>query len=136
MADEDEFDASPELQEFIILCIGMGLHNLEEEHSLMPMLVSVENDQYAICALAVDADQVLVAAANHVASLPTATSRYALIYTGRIGVGDDLSHAVIAQAGERGVSHGHIVFQTYDTNTFVATSAPLYGGHADQFFGR
>ena len=100
------------------------------------MLVSVENDRYAICALAVDAVQVMAAAAKHVASLPTATSRYVLIYSGSIGVGDDLSHAVIAQAGERGKLHGHIVFQTYDANTFVATSAPLYGGRADQFFGR
>lgn len=136
MAEENEFDASPELQEFIILSIGMGLNNLENEHSLVPMLVTVENDQYAICALAVDADQVMSAAANHVASLPIATSRYALIFTGRIGVADDLSQAVIAQAGERGALHGHIVFQTYDENTFVANSAPMYGGHADQFFAR
>ena len=136
MEDEAEFDASPELQEFIILNIGMGLDNLEKEHSLIPMLVSVGNDQGTICVLAVDTDQVMAAAANHVASLPTTTSRYALIFTGRVSVGDDLSHAVIAQAGERGALHGHIVFQTYDANTFVATSAPVYGGHADQFFGR
>ena len=136
MADEDDFDASPELQEFIILSIGMGLDNLQKEHSLVPMLVSVENDQYAIGALAVDADQVMAAAANHIASLPTATSRYALVFSGRIGVGDDLSHAVIAQAGERGALHGHTIFQTYDAHSFVATSQPQYAGHADQLFGR
>lgn len=136
MADEDDFDASPELQEFIILSIGMGLDNLQKEHSLVPMLLSVENDQYALGALAVEADQVMTAAANHVASLPMATSRYALVFTGRIGVGDDLSHAVIAQAGERGALHGHTLFQTYDPNTFLATGEPQYAGHADQLFGR
>jgi hypothetical protein len=136
MADEDNFDASPELQEFILLSIGMGLDNLQQEHSLLPMLLSVENDQYSMGALAVDADRVMAAAANHVASLPTATSRYALVFAGRIGVGDDLLHAVIAQAGERGALHGHNVFQTYDANTFVATGEPQYAGHADQLFGR
>lgn len=136
MADEDDFDASAELQEFIVLSIGMGLDNLETEHSLIPMLVNVENDQYAISVLAVDADQVMAAAANHVASLPMATNRYALVFTGRIGVGDDLSHAVIAQAGERGALHGHTVFQTYDPNTSLATSGPQYAGHADQWLGR
>ena len=136
MADEHEFDASPELQEFIVLSIGMGLDNLQREHTLVPMLISVENDQYALGALAVDADQVIAAAANHVASLPTETGCYALVFTGRIGVGDDLSHAVIAQAGERAALHGHTVFQTYDPNTFLATSEPQYAGHADQFFGR
>jgi hypothetical protein len=136
MADEDNFDASTELREFIILSIGMGLDNLQKELSLVPMLLSVENDQYALGALAVDADQVMAAAANHVASLPTDTSFYALVFTGRIGVGDDLSHAVMAQAGERGASHGHTVFQTYDPNTFLATSEPQYAGHTDQLFGR
>ena len=136
MADETNFDASPELQEFILLSIGMGLDNLQKEHSLVPMLLSVENDQYSIGALAVDADQVMAAAAKHVASLPTATSRYALVFTGRIGVGDDLSHAVIAQAGERNALHGHTVFQTYDPSTFLATGEPQYAGHAGQLFGR
>jgi len=136
MADEDDFDASPELQEFIVLSIGMGLDNLQRQHSLVPMLVSVEHDQYAIGALAVDADQVMAAAANQVASLPAATGLYALVFTGRIGVADDLSHAVIAQGGERGAFHGHTIFQTYDPKTFVATSEPQYAGHADQLFGR
>ena len=135
MADEEHFDASPELQEFIVLSIGMGLENLQKEHSLVPMLLSLENDQYALGALSADADQVIAAAANHVATLTTDTSCYALVFTGRIGVGDDLSHAVIVQAGERGALHGHTVFQTYDPNTFLATSEPQYAGHADQFFG-
>jgi len=136
MAHEDNFDGSPELQEFILLSIGMGLDNLQKEHSLVPMLLSVENDQYSMGALAVDAGQVMAAAANRVASLPTATSRYALVFAGRIGVGDDLSHAVIAQAGERGALHGHTVFQTFDPSTFLATGEPQYAGHADQLFGR
>src|SRR4029453_6805457 len=126
MAHEDNFDASPELQEFILLSIGMGLDNVQKEHSLVPMLLSVENDQYSMGALAVDAGQVMAAAATRVASLPTTTSRYALVFAGRIGVGDDLSHAVIAQAGERGAIHGHTVFQTYDPNTFLATGEPQY----------
>jgi hypothetical protein len=133
MSDDDDFDASPELQEFIIFSIGMGLDNLAKEHSLIPMLVSVDNNQYVLGALVVDADQVMAAAANHVAALPEGTSRYALVFIGRIGFDDNLAPAVIAQAGERGASHGHIVFQTYDPNTFRATSEPQYAGHADQW---
>jgi hypothetical protein len=81
-------------------------------------------------------NQVMAAVAKHVALLPIATRHYALVFAGRIGVGDDLSHAVIAQAGERGALHDHTVFQTYDPNTFVATSEPQYAGHADQFLDR
>ena len=136
MADGQVFDASRELQELIVRSLGMGLDNLEEERSLIPMLVSAGNDQYAIGVLAVDADQVMAAAAKHVASLPSATSCYALVFIGRIGVEDNLSHALIVQAGERGALHGHTVFQTYDPNTFLATSGPQYAGHADQWFGR
>ena len=51
MADEDNFDASPELQEFILLSIEMGLDNLQKEHYLVPLLLSVENGQYSIGAL-------------------------------------------------------------------------------------
>lgn len=136
MTEEDNFDASPELQEFVILSIGMGLDNLQKEGSLIPMLVSVQKDEYALAVLVVEPDKLMETAADRVAALPAETDRYALVFNGKIGIGDDVMHAVIAQAGERTAAHGYTVFQAYDSETFAAIGEPEYGGRTDQLLRR
>src|SRR5262245_49124870 len=84
MSEDNDFDASPELEQFITLSLGIGLDNLQKERSLVPMLVSVANDEYAIGALSVNADEVMAAATNHVATLSPETKFYALVFNGRI----------------------------------------------------
>lgn len=136
MSEEDNFDASPELEDFINLSIGMSLDNLRKQGSLIPMVVSVQNNEFALGALAVDSSEVMNAAAKHIAALPAETDRYALLFDGKIAIGDQTSHAIIAQAGERGGAHGYTVFQVYDPKTFDAVGGSEYGGRADQLLRR
>lgn len=129
------FDASRELQEFIVLSLGLGLDNLQESGSLIPMLVSVKDNDFSLGVLAVETNA-LDAAGNYLASLASEPDRYAIIFNGQIGDGNTTAPAVIAQAGERGASHGHSVFQLYESETFSAIGQPQYAGHADQLLGK
>lgn len=100
------------------------------------MVVSVQDNEFALAALTVESREVLDAAAKHVAALPAQTDRYALLFDGKIAAGDQTSQAIIAQAGERGGAHGYTVFQVYDPKTFEAVSETEYGGRAAQLLRR
>lgn len=136
MSEEGVFDGGVELREFLFLCLGLGLNNLQSEGSLVPMIVTVRNNQFSLCALAVDSHQVMNAAANHLSGLPDEAERYALVFSGKIGVGSQLVHAVIVQGGECGGTTEYILFQPYAPKTFATLGDPQYGGHADQLLRR
>jgi hypothetical protein len=132
----EDFDVSRELQEFIVLSLGLGLDNLQKSGSLMPMVVSVKDSDFSLGVLTTAGTSVMDAGANYLASLITEPDRYALIFNGEIGEGNTVMSAVIAHVGERGGSHGYTVFQSYDSETFSALGQPQYIGHADQLLGR
>jgi hypothetical protein len=136
MSKERDSDASLELEELILLATGMGLGNLQEQGSLLPMLISVKDSEYALVVIAEDGGDTLGMAARHVAALPDGTSSYALIFDGRLTIDDDSFRAVIVQAAERASSHGHMVFQRYEPVTYAAVGDPEYGGQVDQFLSR
>ena len=136
MSMERDFDASEELKELILLASGMGLGNLQEQGSLLPMLISVKDSEYALVVIAEHGGDALGMAARHVAELPDGTSSYALILDGRLTIDDESFQAVIVQAGERGSDHGHMVFQRYEPATNAAIGDPKYGGQVEQFLSR
>ena len=136
MSMERDFDASVELKELILLASGMGLGNLQEQGSLLPMLISVKDSEYALVVIAEDGGDTLGMAARHVAELPDGTNSYALILDGRLTIDDESFKAVIVQAGERGSDHGHMVFQRYEPATNAAIGDPEYGGQVEQFLSR
>jgi hypothetical protein len=133
MSNKTEFAGSPEFEQFILLAIGMGLDNLQSEGSLIPMIVSNNNGEYSLCVLTAEANQVMDAAANHIGNLPAGTDYYALVFSGKVDVEGLIANAVIAQAGDRGSTHGHVLFQKYDPQSYGALGAPEYGGIAAQF---
>ena len=136
MSNEIGFAASTEFKQFILLAISLGLNNLQQEGSLIPMLVSANNGEYRLCALAVEANQVIDAAAKHVAERHDQIDYYALIFNGKVDADGLMMNAVIAQVGEHSSGHGHVLFQKYDPQTYDALGAPEYGGQAEQFLGR
>jgi hypothetical protein len=136
MSRENDFGLSDELQRFILIAVGMGLDNLQKLGSLMPMILSARGDEYGLCALAVDADDLMEAATKHVVELPSETSFYALVFDGKMNVEGTVLNAVIVQAGERGEAHGHMVYQPYDLETHEADGAPEYAGHVEQLLSR
>ena len=85
--------------------------------------------------LAVEANEVIDAAANHIRERQNEIDYCALIFNVK-GDAQGLTNAVIAQVGEHGSSHGHLLFQKYDPQTYDALGAPEYGGTAEQLLGR
>jgi len=136
MSNERDFDASSELKELILLASGMGLENLQEQGSLLPMLITVKDSEYTLVVIAEDGGDTLGMAARHVAELSNGTGSYALIFDGRLTIDDVSFQAVIVQAGERGSGHGHMVFQRYEPVIYGAVGDPEYGGQVEQFLFR
>jgi hypothetical protein len=136
MSKEADFDASSDLEELILLASSMGLENLQEHGSLLPMLISVKDSEYALVVIAEEAGDTLGMAARHVAELPDGTNSYALLFDGKLSIDDESFRAVIVQAGERGSGHGHMVFQRYEATTYAAVGDPEYGGQVEQFLSR
>ena len=136
MSNEIGFAVSTEFKQFIVLAISLGLNNLQQEGSLIPMIVSANNGEYTLCALAVETNQVIDAAANHIGERQNEIDYYALIFNGKVDAQGLITNAVIAQVGEHGSSHGHLLFQKYDPQTYDALGAPEYGGTAEQLLGR
>ena len=136
MSVETDFDASSSLQRLIMVASGMGLDNLREQGSLIPMLISAKKDEYELCVIATDANDVMRMAAHRVLELPDETDSYALVFEGKINLDGTIVQAIIVQAAERGRKHGYIVFQRYEPKTYLAIGGPEYGGHAEQFLIR
>jgi hypothetical protein len=136
MSNEIGFAASTEFNQFIVLAISLGLNNLQQEGSLIPMIVSANNGEYTLCALAVEAHQVIDAAADHIGERQNEIDYYALIFNGKVDAQGLITNAVIAQVGEHGSGHGHLLFQKYDPQTYDALGAPEYWGTAEQLLGR
>jgi hypothetical protein len=132
----EDFDLSRELQEFAVLSLGMGLDILKESGSLIPMVVSVKDNDSSLGVLATENMSVVKAAATYLATLTTEPERYAVLFNGKIGDGSNVVCAVIAHVGERGGRHGHTVFQAYDTETFSPLGQPEYAGQVDQLLSR
>jgi len=136
MSNEFGLAGSSEFKQFILLAISLGLNNLRQEGSLIPMIVSANNGEYTLCALAVEANQVIDAAANPIGERQHEIDYYALIFNGKVDAQGLIANAVIAQVGEHDSGHGHILFQKYDPHTYDALGAPEYGGTAEEFLGR
>lgn len=132
MSNEEDFELSDELQRFILLAIGLGLDNMKKSGSLIPMVLSAQGDEYGLAAITVEADEVMEAAAEHVAGLPPETDRYALVFDGKMNVEGEIVSAVIAQGGERGAAHGHMVYQSYNSGTHEPEGIPDYAGQVEQ----
>jgi hypothetical protein len=132
----EQFDLSRELQEFIVLTLGLGLENLKESGVLIPMIVSVKDNEYTLCVLAGDNISAVEQGANYLSSLPSDPDRYAVMFIGQIAYGNSQSSAVVAHLGERGQPYGHTAIQAYDPETFSALGQPQYFGQADQLLGR
>ena len=131
----EDFDASRELRELIVQSLELGLDNLRESGSLIPMVVSVKDNDCSLCVLT--SESALDAAASYLAALPAEPDRYVVIFNGQIGDGNEVwTSAVIAHAGERGGLHAYEVAHSYDLETFSALGKPEYVGRADQLLGR
>ena len=131
----DDFDASRELQKLIVQSLGLGLDSLRESGSLIPMVVSVKDNDCSLCVLT--SEGALDAAASYLAALPAEPDGYVVIFNGQIGDGNEVSsRAVIAHAGERGGFHAYTVVQSYDPETLSPLGKPEYVGRADQLLGR
>ncbi len=50
----EDFNLSRELQEFAVLSLGMGLDNLKESGSLIPMVLSVRDNDFSVGVLATE----------------------------------------------------------------------------------
>jgi hypothetical protein len=74
------------LRSSYFLRFGIGLDNLQKEGSLIPMIVSTNNGEYLLNVLAVEANQVMDAAANQIGDLPAGTDYYALVFNGKVDV--------------------------------------------------
>jgi hypothetical protein len=136
MSNEEDVELSDELQRLILLAVGMGMDNLQKLGSLTPMVLSAQGDELGLAALAVDTGEVMEAAMKHVAELPPGTSQYALVFDGKMNVDGAIVNAIIAQAGERGSSHGHMVYQPYNPETREPDGGPEYAGRVEQFLRR
>src|SRR5690242_15738665 len=97
MSNEFGLAGSSEFKQFILLAISLGLNNLRQEGSLIPMIVSANNGEYTLCALAVEANQVIDAAANHIGERQHEIDYYALIFNGKVDAQGLIANAVIAQ---------------------------------------
>ena len=136
MSNREDLDLSDELQRFILLAVGMGMDNLQKLGSLTPMVLSAQGDEYSLGALAVDAGDVMEVAAKHAAELPPETSLFALVFDGKMNVEGKIVNAIVVQAGERGLSRGHMVYQPYNPETHDLDGEPEYAGHIEQFLRR
>jgi hypothetical protein len=136
MSNKTKLELSQDLQQFIILALGIGIDNLRKQGSLIPMVLTLRGEEIDLSVLAVDADQVMKAAAEHVAELPPETDFYALLFDGKMNVEGEVFQAAIVQAGERGSEHGHTVYQQYDVKTYELIRGPEYAGQAEQFFNQ
>ena len=136
MSNETKLELSQDLQQFIILALGVGIDNLRKQGSLIPMVLSLRGEEIDLSVLDVAADEVMKAAAEHVAGLPPETDFYALLFDGKMNVEGEVFQAAIVQAGERGSERGHTVYQQYDVKTFEVIGRPEYAGQAEQFFNR
>ena len=136
MSNGTKLEVSQDLQQFIILALGVGIDNLRKQGSLIPMVLSLRGEEIALSVIDVAAGEVMKAAAEHVAGLSPKPDSYALLFDGKMNVDGEVFQAVIVQAGERGSEHGHTVYQQYDFKTHEVVGRPEYAGQAEQFLGR
>lgn len=135
MSNESKWELNQDLQQFIILALGVGIDNLRKQGSLIPMVLSLRGEEIDLSVIDAAADEVMRAAAEHVAGLSPETDLYALLFDGKMNVEGEVFQAVIVQAGERGSGRGHTAYQQYDVKTYEIVGSPEYAGQAEQFLG-
>jgi hypothetical protein len=110
----EQVDISDQFTGLIKFALDHGIQLIRDQGALMPFTISVTQGEFNISTFPMPPVEALESAKKYVASLPSDTEAYVIVFIGDITLSGKPYQAVVVEGAERGETHGFRVGQPFE----------------------